>query len=43
MAFGEGGERATGADGTELAVVPDDDQLCPRLLDGGEEPGEVDV
>ena len=43
MAFGEGGERATGADGTELAVVSYDDQLCPGSLDRGEEAGEVDI
>jgi hypothetical protein len=27
----------------ELAVVTDDDQFCPRSLDGGEETGEVDI
>jgi hypothetical protein len=43
VAFGEGGERATGTDGAELAVVSDDDQLCSRPLDGGEETGEVDI
>ena len=43
VAFGEGGERSTRADGAELAVVSDDDQLCPRSLDGGQEPGEVDI
>jgi hypothetical protein len=41
MAFSKCSERATRADGAELAVVPDDDQLCARSLDGGEEPGEV--
>jgi len=27
----------------ELAVVSDDDQLCPGSLDSGQEPGEVDI
>jgi hypothetical protein len=43
VAFGEGGERATRADGTELPVVSYDDQLCPRSLDGREKTGEVDI
>jgi hypothetical protein len=43
MALGKGGERATGADGTELTVISYGDQLCPRSLHGGEETGEVDI
>jgi len=39
----EGFEPAAGADGAELAVVADHDQLRLRLRDGGEEPGEVGV
>jgi hypothetical protein len=27
----------------ELAVVTDDDQLCSRSVNGGEETGEVDI
>jgi len=37
MAFGEGGERSTRTDGTELTVISYDDQLCPRSLDSGQE------
>ena|ERR1039458_2306156 len=35
MAFGESGEGATGADGTELVIISDDDQLCSGSFDGG--------
>jgi hypothetical protein len=43
MAFGEGGERSTRTDGTELTVVSYGDQLCPGSLDSGQETGEVDI
>ena len=43
VALGEGAERSARPDGSELAVVADDDQLRPGALDSGEEAHEVDV
>ena len=37
MPADEGFEAAAGLDGTELEVVADDDGLCSRYVDGGEE------
>ena len=43
VALGKGGQSAAWADGAELAVVSDDNQLCSGSFDSREEPGEVDI